>query len=419
MPNRWSALCLGAALGLIALSLTLALLRVYQLERSELAFEGDRLPLAEWRERPGASAVSARLAEVELRAGEHAVFEICADDPMTADVWRDGLAFAVFKLDPMELMLKVPLDAEHLGAVQRGRDGACLKLGAGPIEKPGRYTVDAVYPERPPPDSLLRVPLRARVLARLPLLPRDRALLIAAAAGCLLALLAGWLWRTASPRQTEVDGDAPHEPPRAVGRGGHLAAAAAALSLLVLATFAPLWGSTLGMLKGLLLSLVQVTAALVLGRKLGLPAALTRPSRPALHLGLALLSAPLLVLNARMALRLVPSTGEAPIETFISFPSGMLAFAVLGAVLPMAEELFFRGVVYGALVPWGRGVAFAASAAAFALIHAQQSWGNWGALVAITGTGLILTGLRALTGSVLPSALAHVLYNLSLSLGSW
>ena len=52
---------------------------------------------------------------------------------------------------------------------------------------------------------------------------------------------------------------------------------------------------------------------------------------------------------ARLAMRVVPASGEAPIEEFISWPSGALAFAALGMAVPLAEELFFRGFVFGAL----------------------------------------------------------------------
>ena len=50
----------------------------------------------------------------------------------------------------------------------------------------------------------------------------------------------------------------------------------------------------------------------------------------------------------------------------------------------------------------------------FASVHAQQAWGNWGALLSVTLTGAVLTLLRALSGSTLVPAVAHLLYNLSL-----
>jgi membrane protease YdiL (CAAX protease family) len=139
---------------------------------------------------------------------------------------------------------------------------------------------------------------------------------------------------------------------------------------------------------------------------------------PARHPGLWLLVAVLCaaVLNplARLALSVVPATGEAPIEAFIAWPSGALAFAALGMAVPLAEELFFRGFVFGALSPLGTVTASVGTVLLFTAAHAQQAWGNWGALLSVTLTGTILTALRAATGSTLVPAVAHLLYNLSL-----
>ena len=88
--------------------------------------------------------------------------------------------------------------------------------------------------------------------------------------------------------------------------------------------------------------------------------------------------------------------------------------SLLGMTVPLAEELFFRGFVYGTLRTFGPVTAFVGAAVAFAAAHAQQTWGNWGALIAVTLTGLVMTTLRALSGSTLVPVTAHVLYNLSL-----
>ena len=70
------------------------------------------------------------------------------------------------------------------------------------------------------------------------------------------------------------------------------------------------------------------------------------------------LCAPILVAAARIALSLVPATGEAPIQTFVSWPSGMLSFALLGVMVPVGEEIFFRGFVYRTALGLGRALAF-------------------------------------------------------------
>jgi membrane protease YdiL (CAAX protease family) len=88
-------------------------------------------------------------------------------------------------------------------------------------------------------------------------------------------------------------------------------------------------------------------------------------------------------------------------------------------LLPVAEEVFFRGYLYRAALRLGAAAAFVITVVLFVALHAQQSWGNWGGLVAIALTGTALTGLRALSGSVLVPALAHLLYNFALSVASF
>jgi membrane protease YdiL (CAAX protease family) len=174
-----------------------------------------------------------------------------------------------------------------------------------------------------------------------------------------------------------------------------------------------------GLLRGTLIAAVEMALAL-LGARLvfahgrrGL--SLFAPERRAgLWLFGACASALLLRVLSHWALRLVPSTGEAPIEAFIAWPSGALTFALLGMAVPLAEELFFRGFVFGALSGLGRSTACLGTLLLFALAHAQQVWGNWGALLSVTLTGALLTLLRALSGSSLVPAVAHVLFNLSL-----
>jgi membrane protease YdiL (CAAX protease family) len=190
-------------------------------------------------------------------------------------------------------------------------------------------------------------------------------------------------------------------------------------------TWLPLWGSAMGLLKGLAVLLAEIGAALLFAPWVG-PGSdrltglgLRAPSRFRwLWLAGAAMTAVALVATARTALSLVPATGEAPIQTFVSWPSGMLSFAVLGAVVPVGEEVFFRGFVYRASLGLGRSAAFAITVVLFVAMHARQSWGNWGGLVALLITGAVLTALRAASGSSLVPAFSHLLYNLVLSLRS-
>jgi hypothetical protein len=90
-----------------------------------------------------------------------------------------------------------------------------------------------------------------------------------------------------------------------------------------------------------------------------------------------------------------------------------LLVAVLGLAVPLVEELFFRGALFGAL---RRGMAPLAAAVVtavgFALSHLEPR--GWPALVLV---GAVLGYLRAASGSMLPSLALHVGFN-SVSLGA-
>lgn len=138
-------------------------------------------------------------------------------------------------------------------------------------------------------------------------------------------------------------------------------------------------------------------------------------ARPYLLLVLAPIAGLALYRVAGLALSIVPSTGQAPIEAFVSWPSGMLSFAALAVTAPIAEEIFFRGLVYGVLRGDGAGLrslyAFAGSWIVFAVVHLPQTWGSWGGLLAIAIAALGFTALRAASGSVVVPAVAHLVYN--------
>jgi membrane protease YdiL (CAAX protease family) len=195
-------------------------------------------------------------------------------------------------------------------------------------------------------------------------------------------------------------------------------------SLLVFGgSLVPLSGPTLTMIKGLGLLMLQVGLAFFLAR--GVPRAcraqwlgVVRPPRLGLALLRGVLALPAVVGMALLALRVVPSTGEAPIQTFVSWPSGMLAAALLGVVLPLGEEVFFRGFLYGALLGYGRVWSAIANVVVFGSLHTLQDFGNWGGLLGVFAAGLVFLWLRIASGSVLIASLVHVAYNLTLSLAS-
>ncbi len=418
----------GAVLIVVALARTG--LRVRELERGELEFESIPRKLSELAEAPGSTRVSARLASVDLREGEQALFELCSGDRLEVAAWRSTMEIAVFALPEMKLMLRVPLDAAHLEAAQRSAYGACLQLGRGTIDHTARYSVDAVWPSRPPPAALMDVPLRVRVLAMHPLVPLDRIGVVALGAGVLLLLLA--LALRAPPKEPLVDtvddddGSSTDGSTTAWDASARsLVGAAIALFALLVVTRLPSEGPSSTLLKGLLLVALQTAGVVALARAVQRrvpfagPLAIGAPAHKLRWLLAALLVAAACVVCAKLALRLVPATSEAPIQTFVSWPSGRLCFAALGVLLPVGEELFFRGYLYRTALRFGRSAAFWITLSLFVVLHAEQSFGNWGGLLSIGFTGVALTALRARSGSVLVPALAHVLYNFTLSMASF
>lgn len=75
-------------------------------------------------------------------------------------------------------------------------------------------------------------------------------------------------------------------------------------------------------------------------------------------------------------------------------------------VLPVAEELIFRGAAQRLLQPLGRDAAIAAQAVLFAALH-----GTWYAKAYALGMGLIFGWAADRAGSLWPGILLHLLNN--------
>ncbi len=81
-------------------------------------------------------------------------------------------------------------------------------------------------------------------------------------------------------------------------------------------------------------------------------------------------------------------------------------------VAPLVEEVVYRGVVYSTVERLGGKVAGVITVTAiFALVHVPQYWGSVAAITAIITLSLVLTLLRAWTGSLLPCVAMHLAYN--------
>jgi membrane protease YdiL (CAAX protease family) len=92
----------------------------------------------------------------------------------------------------------------------------------------------------------------------------------------------------------------------------------------------------------------------------------------------------------------LPSTG----------PQVVLFFVVGGLIAPVAEEIFFRGIVYGFLRRWGPAVALIGSTLLFAGVHQ-------GAGVPITQIigGLVFAAAYEIEGNLVVPITIHVLGN--------
>lgn len=81
--------------------------------------------------------------------------------------------------------------------------------------------------------------------------------------------------------------------------------------------------------------------------------------------------------------------------------------AVLGLLAPVAEELVFRGLLYGWLAGrWNNLVAFIISSLAFAAAHAEPLH-----ILMVLPLGFWFGWLRWRTGSLVPTIVAHIINN--------
>jgi membrane protease YdiL (CAAX protease family) len=79
---------------------------------------------------------------------------------------------------------------------------------------------------------------------------------------------------------------------------------------------------------------------------------------------------------------------------------------------PFVEELIYRGILYPAVARLtGTGWAIAIISLLFAGIHVWQYQNNVGVILVITILSIVLTTLRAVTGSLLPPFMLHLIFN--------
>jgi membrane protease YdiL (CAAX protease family) len=111
--------------------------------------------------------------------------------------------------------------------------------------------------------------------------------------------------------------------------------------------------------------------------------------------------------------------GELPIEElFHSRPTVILLMSFGILVAPLVEETMFRGFLFPIVARrFGIGAGVILTGVLFGAMHAQQLWGGWGQISLLIGVGIVLTWVRARTGTVAASYFVHLGYNSLLFLG--
>ena len=428
-------LSLGLAILLLVFAYSWGLVGVGERAATERDVGGDAIALGSFGD--DASAPRA-LVRADLREGQAVIFELCADDGFS-DAWTRtaGLEILFAEEGRFDVVRRVPFDAELAERVQRepssggaGVDGlGCVVIGdAESLGVSGEYVIALAAGPLPP--ELAEVRARARVIAWTPLALGDRIGVWAALAGALQLVVALALPRR---RRDDADDDAgdpndteAHEP----SMRNAMLRVALGVTVMIGALFGvslvPVTGVGGAVVRGLIVALLEVVAAffLVVPGVSALRRDAVRPPKiealgmvpprraPIVWLVLAPLLGLALVILGRLIVALVPATGLAPIELFVEMPSGRLAVALVAVFVPVAEELFFRGFVFGTLERVrGANVALAVTVVLFAVVHLPQQWGAWGAFASVATTGLALTLMRRFTGSTLLCAIVHLSHN--------
>lgn len=129
----------------------------------------------------------------------------------------------------------------------------------------------------------------------------------------------------------------------------------------------------------------------------------------------------LVVVGYGVTLLIGPADIDLQVQLFSTRKLQIVSVLAVSTVVPLAEEIIFRGALYNALlssaragVPfWRRHLApFVVSSVAFALMHLLAGFSTAASLVMVLLLSFYLTALRTISASILPSIVGHMVWNL-------
>lgn len=120
-----------------------------------------------------------------------------------------------------------------------------------------------------------------------------------------------------------------------------------------------------------------------------------------------------LAVAVAIASRFAGESKTLPIEQLFNSRTAVLWLMVFGiAVAPFVEETIFRGFLYPVFArKWGITAGVVITGVLFGLMHAAQLWGGFAQIALLIVVGIVLTLVRARSGTVLASWLIHLSYN--------
>ena len=109
------------------------------------------------------------------------------------------------------------------------------------------------------------------------------------------------------------------------------------------------------------------------------------------------------------------ATGKSDIARLAETIEGKLALTALGLLLPVVEEMYYRGFAFPVLSRTiGAVPAIVVVTLWFAAAHVPQLAGDWVGVPVIVALGAVWTVQRHVTGSLVPSLITHWVYNVCL-----